>query len=74
MRYLERELGFGEQVLLTFLAKARAFYRPPAVRPALPDAMARFFLAQVDRLEAFRDPLGIYAHCLCEVDALPPLR
>jgi protease-4 len=74
VRYLERELGFGEQALLTFLAKARAFYRPAASRPALADATERFFLAQIDRLEAFRDPLGIYAHCLCELDALPPLR
>lgn len=69
VRYLERELGFREELLLAFLTQARAFYRPAATPPAVPDAMARFFLAQLDRFEAFRDPLGIYAHCLCEVDA-----
>lgn len=71
VRYLERELGFGEQVLLTLLAKARAFYRPSAAAPALPEVAERFFREQLERLEAFRDPLGIYAHCLCEVDVLP---
>lgn len=72
VRYIERELGLREELLLAFLTEARAFYRPSAVRPALPRAAERFVLGEIEEWGEFQDPLGVYAHCLCEIDALSP--
>lgn len=69
VRYLEKELTFREQLLVTMMAKAGAFYRPASERrPSLPDTVGRLLLDEVDRLSEFQDPMGVYAHCLCQID------
>lgn len=70
VRYLERELSVREEVLVTMLTRARAFYRPPPERvwPSLPEGLGRTFLKKIEELSALRDPMGVYAHCLCEID------
>ena len=68
--YLERELGFKDQVLVDLLTWSAAWYRPETRQPSRPRLgrlVADYFHDQAETLLLFDDPRGIYAHCLCEV-------
>ncbi len=71
VEYLEKELDFADRMLIDMLEEASAFYRP-AARSAGPAGLGarlvRLLEEQLKTFERFDDPMGIYAHCLCEVD------
>lgn len=71
VQYLERELDFGDKLLIDLLKDASVFYHPQerSVGPGgLGTRLVRLLEEKVQTFERFDDPMGIYAHCLCEVD------
>ncbi len=72
VRYLEPELDFGDRLLLSLLTKVKATRVTLGFRPgvhASPLATVERLLQEKQRLEGLlHDPLGLYAHCRCEVE------
>ena len=67
---LEAELGFGERLLVSLLSRsARLGFTawPRSWFDRLP-AGVRSLLAEIERLDGFADPRGLYYYCFCEVD------
>jgi hypothetical protein len=71
VKYLEEELDWGDKLLIDLLEGTSVLHRPQA-RSAGPVGLGARLVRLVDEkvktFERFDDPLGIYAHCLCEVD------
>lgn len=71
VKYLEKELNFGDKLLIDLLEDASVLHRP-SVRGAGPvglgSRLVRLMEEKVRMFDRFDDPMGIYAHCLCEVD------
>jgi protease-4 len=71
VEYLEKELDFGDQLLIDLLEEA-SVWQPLMARGArrqgLDSVLQRIFSEQVETFSRFDDPMGMYAHCLCEVN------
>jgi protease-4 len=79
VRYLEQELSFEENLMISMLSRVHAALgpalgpvlkarHPVSLRGSVASAMGRFFEREMATFSQFQDPRGIYAHCLCEVD------
>ncbi len=72
---LERDLEFGEKVLIGMMAKAQA-HLPSVHLPSLQlpfesqaaSILKRTLGEQGQLLEQMNDPRGLYAHCLCGIE------
>jgi protease IV len=74
VRFVEKEIDFGDQLMLQLLTKAGVWLgrddgssRLPQ-RPLLRDSLFDFVRRQAETLAVLDDPAGMYALCLCEVD------
>lgn len=67
---LEPELGFSERLLVSLLSRSAQFGLgaawPRSWFDRLPVAM-RSLLAEIERLEGFADPRGLYYYCFCDI-------
>lgn len=67
---MEKELEWGERMMLEMTSRATAWLAPHISRPAPSLADELFAMVEQHRqmLSQFDDPNGVYAHCMCEVE------
>ncbi len=67
---MEKELEWGDRMMLEMTSRAAVWLAPHMSRPATSLADELFAMVEEQRqmLSRFDDPNGAYAHCLCEVE------
>jgi len=69
--FREKQLSFKDRLLGDMMARAVA-WAGPEVQQLRPSSSLRRMVGYLEReaelLEAFDDPNGVYAHCMCEID------
>ncbi|MEM6794259.1 MAG: signal peptide peptidase SppA [Acidobacteriota bacterium] len=75
VRVVEKELEFKDRILVEMLGAARSIFGPIDFASALglerSPVEQKLYAAveeQLDMLTRWNDPMGVYAHCLCEVE------
>jgi len=70
VKYMEPELSFSEQLVVTLSSKASIFTKHIDLRPNWHKGQTGKFLndlnKKIENLNRFNDPLGVYADCLCD--------
>jgi len=71
VKYLEKELSFKEQFAINFFtnAKTLGFDWPQAKwKKGVSGKVVKAIEAQINKLNQYNDPRGVYMDCLCEMD------
>lgn len=65
---IEPELGFGERIMVDLLGRAGRLGIPAWPRSLLErlPVEVRTLFTELERMDGFADPRGVYYHCLCE--------